>query len=256
MIMIDSFSFMGAEISPYDFFNVLGFFLLFAFNIFQRGKAFIGYNGTISKHNTQTKMPNFVAKKYAVIFVLSCVQFFSGVVMNILIGDIFNNGSDNYFGFAIFAPMIFMLFCKLFKLDAIGYLDAFTPAYALSLVSFKIGCFCAGCCSGADIGPTLYYPVSGNNQFPIQLLECFVACCIFVFLLYYRRKAPKGTMHAMYLILYSSTRFCTEFLRSEANAFLIFKWYHVWCLIGIAVGIAEFFILKKHYTELQKNQTA
>lgn len=243
--MLDHISLFGIQVSAYSFFNTAGFFLLLTFNLFQRGKVFLGLKNDFSATGSKEKTSFRVSRSWGGIFVLSCVQCFSGVIMNKVIGRLFTGGNDNYFGFAIFAPYIFILFCKLVKTDAIGYLDAFTPAYALSLFSFKIACFCAGCCRGVNVGPVLYYPAVDRFQFPIQLVESLTALLIFFFLLNYRKKAHRGTMHAMYLILYSSTRFFTEFMRAEKDIFWLFKMYHVWCLTGIFVGTAEFFIFKK-----------
>jgi len=237
--MIETLYFCGHSIEVYNICNVLAFFVLMAFNLQQRNRAFLGLTGGPAEPQNCGE-PNAVTPKIWLIAALSLVQFLGGVLMNVAVGELFNGGGYNYFGFAILAPILFVVFCKIIKLDGWGYLDAFAPAYAISLVLLKIGCFCAGCCGGADIGPTLFYPRQSLYRFPIQLLEAFVALCIFLFLLRYRKKAQRGTMHPMFLILYSATRFFTEFLRHEKDIFLVFKLYHIFCIVGVIVGVAAY----------------
>lgn len=223
----------GYRLSWYDIFNAVGGLSLLFFNLCQRGKP-INRNGMIDDNEKN------ITSNYILITIVSCVQFFSGRYMVSFIGRIFTHGFYNYFGFAIFAPIIFVIFCKLISLDCWGYLDAFTPGYAISLVFFKMACFSYGCCEGINRFFTLYYPERNQYQFPIQLLECLVAVCIFFFLLYYRKKAKRGTMYPIFLVLYSGTRFFTEFLRVEPNIFGPLKAYHIWCVIGVVVGLVEY----------------
>jgi len=182
--------------------------------------------------------------KYYII-AMSLVQFFSGAVMNRVIGKITGTGRYNYFGFAIFAPLIFLIVCLKVKTKPLKTLDIFTPAYALSLVFFKLGCYVTGCCEGCDVDFMFLYPSGFKPLFPSQLLEAAVAVLIFVTLLKIRKKTPCGTMMPIYLMLYSITRFFTEFSRHESNTFFFLKTYHLFCIAGFVIGLAEYFVIKR-----------
>ena len=125
-------------------------------------------------------------------------------------------------------------------------MDLITPAYSLRLIVVKLACFCQGCCSGMECSWGVYYPSDDAVLFPSQLLEAFVSLIIFVFLMVYRKKAKEGTLFPIYLIIYSATRFFTEFTRIEDEVFGILKTYHILCLVGIFVGIIWHVIVKKY----------
>lgn len=162
------------------------------------------------------------------------------------LGNLLGTGG-NYFGGLFLAPVLWLIICCIFMVDPLKKIDIATIFMPVCLVFVKIGCYCAGCCAGIlwEHGPYNHKPQNPGNQVPVQLIEAFWALLIFVFLLWYRKRAKKGTMYPMYMILYSATRFCSEFLRHEENVFGILKTYHILCLIGLVVGIIYFFIAVK-----------
>ena len=109
----------------------------------------------------------------------------------------------------------------------------------------KMSCFCAGCCHGIpwEHGLYNYNPNYLGRQVPVQLIEAFWGLLIFFFLLWYRKKAKTGNIFPMYMILYSATRFISEFLRPEENVLGPLKMYHILCLVGIVYGILHLVFL-------------
>ena len=125
-------------------------------------------------------------------------------------------------------------------------MDIVAPLLPLRLVFLKIACYFNGCCWGIpwEYGPYNHHYDHPGNQVPVQAIEAFWAFSIFVFLLIYRKKAKPGTIYPMYIILYSATRFCSEFFRREENVLWIFKRYHLLCLAGVTIGLVLLFIVK------------
>ena len=245
--MFREISLFGIHIDLYSFFNFFGWVVLMVYNFLQL-KPKKELLSPISLKIIESKKPE--TKKiilYCAIvetIILSSVQFFSGVEINKLWGKLITDGSDNYFGFALWATIVFVVVCALFRVAPMKQLDLYTPAYALSLASFKIASFCSGCCYGIEWEYGLYNAANNRVEFPIQLLELLVAICIFVVThIYGKKKHRVGTVFPLYLILYSATRFCTEFLRDDFPRYFGISTYHIQCLIGVIVGVAEMFFV-------------
>lgn len=237
----------------YEFWNLFLVIVLLIFNLSQiKRKKQILCNVTkhiqfrfiqIARKNIKL---NFLATTtfWAVleIIILSCMQVLPISFLNPMFGDLAGT-NVNYFGTLFFIPIILMIFYCIIWVDPIKQMDLITPAFPLALVCAKIGCYCAGCCRGMEWGHGVYNYKYEYNQVPVQLVEAAVALLIFVFFMYWRKKAKPGTMYPIYVILYSATRFFTEFLRGEENIFGILKTYHILCIIGVVVGLVEFFIV-------------
>lgn len=245
--MFQKVSLFGINIELYGLFNFMGGIALFVYNLFQLKSKEELLSSISLKFIESRKTGTQKTILYCALietFILSCVQFFPGVALNSLWGKLITGGSDNYFGFALWSPIFFIVVCALFRVAPMKQLDLYTPAYALSLASFKIACFCAGCCYGIEWEYGLYNAYNNRVEFPIQLLECLVAICIFVVThIYGKKKHRVGTVFPLYLILYSATRFCTEFLRDDFPRYFGISTYHIQCLIGVIVGVAEMYLV-------------
>ena len=90
-----------------------------------------------------------------------------------------------------------------------------------------------------------HYEAGPKREFPSQLLEAALALIIFIFLMWYRKKAKEGTLFPVYVILYSATRFFSEFTRCDPDVFGILKTYHILCIIGVVIGIIELLVVLK-----------
>lgn len=244
------------HVDLYAFFNFLGWVLLFVFNLChwkQKKKmpSIVTQGLCFMFEDNKTEYPRrFNICMFVEILLLSHIQFFSGIFMNVQWGRVLTNGADNYFGMLWFAPLVYLAVCALCYIPPLQEMDLVAPAYALSLVSFKLACFCAGCCYGVKMH-TKYYNFSNSRwEFPVQLLEGFVALVIFVLLLVYRKwvikktKKLTGTVLPLYVILYSATRFVTEFWRDDFSpVFGRLTVYHLQCLAGVVIGIIEFIVI-------------
>lgn len=153
-------------------------------------------------------------------------------------GEFVGTGA-NYFGFLLTILLFWILYSLLIMANPLKILDISTMYLPLHLVFVKMSCYCAGCCWGIpwEHGPYNYHPDHPGNQVPVQLIESAWALLIFLFLLWYRKKAKEGTLFPTYMILYSVTRFLSEFFRHEENVLGPLKMYHILCLVAIAYGI-------------------
>lgn len=242
--------FLGdTDIRMYDLLNYISFVVLLVFNLTQiktqkanLSNISIFVNNRILKFNSSASLWVFA------IIELLFISIFQGAfigVINEAFGDIVDTAT-NYFGTLFFGSMILFLWFYIVGINPLKELDLITPAYSLRLIVAKLACFCAGCCEGFECSWGLYFPECHAKMFPSQLLEASVALITFVFLQVYRKKAKQGTLFPIYLIIYSATRFFTEFTRVEENIFWIFKQYHSLCLIGIVVGALWLLIVKKY----------
>jgi len=237
---------------PYYIYNYIGFFAILWWNLRHVGEKAALYSAPVVRKGQRIREktghlnPTLLRKaQKREMILLSLIQYLSGDAMNKLDGMIFNGGDYNYFGFAILAPWILIGYCCQRKIDPFGHLDLMTPAYALSLMFFKLGCYQAGCCGGISIPFEYPYPSGPRARLPIQLIEAAVALIIFFVLRRRRAKMKPGTMQPLYLILYSAIRFFTEFLRGKASIFFYFKAYHFFCVAGVIIGLIEYKLISR-----------
>lgn len=103
--------------------------------------------------------------------------------------------------------------------------DAIVPYVPLGHAIGRIGCFCAGCCSGVEYNgfsavhykQSLYGLNPDTGYFPVQLLEAFLDLIIMLILIKEAKKEfKKYTLLIKYLFVYSVMRFATEFLRGDS----------------------------------------
>ena len=153
-------------------------------------------------------------------------------------GEFIGTGA-NYFGMLLTVMFFWIVLSVLLMANPLKILDISTMYLPVHLFFVKLSCYCAGCCWGIPwkYGPYNYHPDHPGNQVPVQMIEAIWALLIFLFLLWYRKKAKVGTVFPIYMILYSATRFLSEFFRHEENVLGPLKMYHILCLIGIAYGI-------------------
>lgn len=253
---------LGSYEELYDILNVISFFVLLIFNLTQLkskkdnlSNISLIFQKKIIKNNKKSKKRKIFSSNtfWATIetIIISCVQYLPTTILNWKFGRLVGTGA-NYFGLLFFIPYILLGFCMLLKIDPWKQIDLITPAYPLALVISKIACFFAGCCRGIESSFGLYNNYTGLVEFPVQLVEAGLALFIFVFLMAWRKKAKPGTMFPIYLIIFSGTRFFSEFFRCEPNVFWGLKTYHILCIIGIIVGIVEIFIVKKFGEKISK----
>lgn len=139
--------------------------------------------------------------------------------------------------------------------------DVFAPAVALGHGIGRLGCFAAGCCWGVKCdrpwAVTFTNPVAnqlvgvplGVPLHPTQLYEAFAEFAIFG-ILFWRIRKPhaSGSIIALYLMLYSATRFTVEFFRTHEQGNLLGGDLDTsqWISAGLFVLGSWYFLSRKH----------
>lgn len=234
------------DIDLYYIFIILGTVFVLIWNLCQINKMKL-ITGNLSKKlikSVKAKNRTFPIETITALFEIIIITLFQYVFAgqyNIWFGKIIGMG-PNYFGTVIIGSFFIAAVSFLLRIDILRVFDLIAPSYAFGLIASKFGCFCAGCCSGIEWEHGLFNHESGLTEVPVQLIESGLALCIFIFLVIIRKKAKAGTLFPAYLILYSGTRFCSEFLRSEPDVFGRLKLYHILCLIGIVFAVVYLII--------------
>lgn len=240
-----------ADIRAYDLFNNISTLAVIVSSLFyfKTKRKSIGLYSRLAIHFSSRRSA-LLGKNVEIILVSLESLVLAGVT---LISPLFNKPFGNlvgtgvnYFGLLSTVSLILFIASLVLMANPLKQIDIATMFLPVHLFFIKIACFCQGCCWGIpwEYGPYNHRPGATGNQVPVQAIEVFWAMVIFIFLLKYRKKAKTGTMFPMYMLLYCSTRFCSEFLRREQNVWWIFKTYHLLCLTGIAVALLMLLFVK------------
>jgi len=96
--------------------------------------------------------------------------------------------------------------------------DLYILPLCIGIFFGKIGCYFYGCC--------------GSENYPVQIWTAgFHLALFFFFYFIHNHKYLIGGHFALYMILYSSYRFCIEFLRTEPRVLLDFTIYQLMAII-------------------------
>jgi prolipoprotein diacylglyceryltransferase len=143
------------------------------------------------------------------------------------------------------ALILGFLFAELAK-PLVGYTlppnDRFAALIPFTIGIGRIGCMTAGCCGGIpyDGWCSLAGP-DGIPRYPTQLFEFVFQIVVGIsFVLMVRRQILFGRLFSLYLILYGTFRFFTEFVRDTPKFYDGYSGYQVLSLVMIVLGTAVF----------------
>ena len=244
-------------IRMYDLFNNIGTVLFVIFNfavLKQRLSAPSKLSGVYSTFVSNKNIPAFLkgTSFFTIIeTILISYIFMESGSMTVIMGELMGTGY-NYFGILLFAPLFLKILFLFLSVDPLKTTDLVTPAFPLALISVKFACFFQGCCGGIQSPNGLYNNKSGVTEVPVQLIEAMLAAVIFVILLIIRKKVKEGTLYPTYIILYSATRFFSEFYRNEANTIWNLKTYQVLCIVGVGIGFFQLFVIRNYKDKIRK----
>lgn len=241
------------ELYAYDLFNSIGIYVALISSVFlvkaktemlglwSRSAVFSVLKKSEKKANILKHVLSFVE------IVLMSVVSIATALFNSPFGELVGTGANyfgNLFGFAILGTF----FSVAIMANPMEQMDIVTILLPVRLFFVKIACFCQGCCWGIpwEYGPYNHNPNHPGNQVPVQAIEIFWVMLIFIFLLWYRKRAKKGTVFPMYMILYSATRFPIEFFKADYENILgPFKMYHFLCAAGFVIGLSFYLFAVK-----------
>ena len=154
-----------------------------------------------------------------------------------------------FYGGLVGAILFMMLSGKIHKLDVWAYIRDFIFMIPIMHCFGRIGCFCAGCCYGMPYhGPGhVVFPYgsqapSGEELFPVQLVEAALVLIIGIVLLVLKIKKDFFYTIETYLLTYSVVRFILEFFRYDAIRGVAFglstsQWISIIVFIGTIISI-------------------
>jgi len=153
------------------------------------------------------------------------------------------------------ALVVAVLYMRRNHLPVWRTMDVFAPGVAIGQAIGRIGCFAAGCCWGRECD--LPWGVRFRSDFaapvpldkplhPVQLYESFADLLIFVVLYRYFKRSPReGNVIGLYLVLYSTARFCIEFFRVHEQALVGPFSLTQWIALGLLI-LGAVFLLRPH----------
>jgi prolipoprotein diacylglyceryl transferase len=147
------------------------------------------------------------------LFVIRNWNYYSEYPINILFD--FGQGFISYGGLILGAIAVILV--GHFKKISIGSVaDICAPAVPLGYAIGRIGCLLRGCCFGKVCNYPWAIYLEGALRHPTQIYHSLHNFLIFVFLWFIRKKIKvEGNLLLIYLILYSTGRFITEFFREN-----------------------------------------
>ena len=156
-------------------------------------------------------------------FALYFTQFMENWILSGVSNGAYSPAEDNSsFGYFVFMPPLFLLFCVLFGVDFRKITDYITLPLTLICATGKLACVFAGCCGGPADSNGLYMQYPGYKVFPVQLYETLLCAAIFVVcivLTYTLSKKHTGYIMPIGGILYSAVKMWAESYRT---------WYCEW----------------------------
>lgn len=233
----------GHFVSLYDLWNFISIVFMLGYLLFQINKFSL-----ISKYaSIQPTAARRILVSLAEIIAIAVVAFILFKILNPAFADLFTQGNANYYGSLVAWFLVVTLLPLIFRADVFKTHDLFAPALPLQLIFAKIACYFTGCCHGFEMPDSFYVnPNSGIHEFPVQLIESLVALLLFIFMIIQQKKNRiAGSLFPIYLILYSYSRFLTEFLRDDLpNVLGVFNTYQIISFVFFVFGLSLYFLVR------------
>lgn len=218
----DLFTVFGVTIHGYGLAIAVGF-LIAVFLSSYRAKRLGLDDDTVMSLALIAIIAGFIGAKLLYVIVHN-KEFFADPI-----GTIGSEGFVAYGGIIVGALGVWW-YCRHKKLDFLAYFDLLMPEVAIAQGFGRIGCFLAGCCYGrpwdgplAVVFPPNCGAPAGIPLFPAQLFSAGGDILIGIVLLALHKKLRhRGTVGAMYLLLYGVGRFIIEFFRSDPRGNVAF----------------------------------
>ena len=149
-------------------------------------------------------------------------------------------GGMSYFGGLIGLAIVTYYFCKKYKFNFFHLTDLLVVPLSIGQAFGRIGNFINGELYGTPTSLPLgvQFPIDEIYRHPTQIYQFLTSAFIFVILWFNKDKFKQGQLFALYLIMYGTFRFFTEFLRAE-----IVMWIgpltlsQIFCIPTVIVGI-------------------
>lgn len=150
-------------------------------------------------------------------------------------------GGVSFFGSVFLIPLLMPLVGYLFRLRPKNTMDLCGPCVAIMIGCMRFGCFLQGCCGGWEvcIGELCF-------RWPTQAIESIGDFTILLLLARWQKEGNrKGQLYPMFMLLYSSMRFCIEFLRDTSKDWLYLSHGQWFALGSITIATVWLFAIRR-----------
>lgn len=234
----------GNTISLYNVFDTLAGLTLFVYILFQAKK----YREYLSTTTSDPK--RLLTFAFLLLMIMVILLFGLLLILNRTFANWFTDGNANYYGNLTAWLIVMTLLPIIFKVSPMKTMDLLSPGLPLCLFVAKLACFFSGCCSGFEMPGSWYFNQKTERyEFPVQMIEALVALALFPFLRWYqRRNRVVGSVFPIYVIVYSVSRFVTEFLRADfPNVIGPFDAYQVMSVVYVFFGGVLLYAVCRHH---------
>ncbi len=244
--MLQTITLFGQTINLYDFFNNISYpaMILLAFMIRHQVKDATTFAKLADMNRRKDKKETLLSRWGVAVLVWLCLlavaSYFNWLTGPMISKLFLGTRVENFFSSIFVAPFTIFLCAVILRISPLPALDITASTVAVSLVCFKIACFCDGCCNGIAMAGGIMNHNTGRKELPIQLVECACAVVMLVILIILIRKKErkKGLLYPLFILMYCGSRFVSEFWRDDfPNVWGPLKGYHIQCIIGFAEGL-------------------
>ena len=253
--MLQTVTLFGHSVGMYDFFNNLAIvaqaicFVLFAKQLKAASTLTVIADMRFNKKKKDDFFHRWVYVLLQFLIMYLPYQAVGGYVGPLLSKIFLHTTDDNFFVNIIFFPLYGIAVALLFRVSVQKFMDFCSLPISVSLVFFKIACYCWGCCNGVECERCgVMNHNTGRVEFPVQLLEAAVAAVmvLILFILIKKGKQKSGVLYPLFMLMYCSTRYITEFWRDDYPLYSgPFQGNHLQCIIGFIEGAVFLFIVLK-----------
>ncbi len=156
-------------------------------------------------------------------------------------------GGYSLFGVFFFCPLFLLLLSWILKIHYLNLMDLLVPGILIELSLYRIGCMCAGCCYGIEVGWGITNGTR-NGLFPVQPIEAGLDLIAFllIHILMTKDKLRRGEAFYITYISYGLIRFTMEFLRHRTNVVGILSASHFYALAILIFGTVMLIYSRTH----------
>ena len=252
--MLQTVTLFGITINPYDLFNNLGYiccvvFVFFTLREFEEACVLPSLAYTSLERKRGKPVPKLGRKGIAfLLFMLFFIPTFIAVnLAEAPISQLFLGNTDaNFTPSILVGPFVVFLLALLLKSSPMKTLDISVIVIAAPLFFFKIACFCWGCCNGVACDHGMMNVKTGRMEFPVQLVEaaCAVVMQVILMVLFKKGKQKKGVLYPLFMLMYSGSRFISEFWRDDYQpVWGRLNGYHLQLLLGFVLGAVALIVV-------------
>lgn len=164
-------------------------------------------------------------------------------------------GGYSLFGIFFILPIFLFAISFILKIKLLDLMDYLIPVGLLELSFYRIGCMCAGCCYGIEVGWGI---TNGTKEglFPVQPLEACLDLTAFIVIVLLIRKNKLRRGEAFYItyLSYGAIRFVMEFLRERTNVVGPLATSHFYALAIMIFGIVMFVYSRRYKNKVIENE--